>query len=356
MRILILTRYTRLGASSRMRFFQFVPKFEEAGISCDVHALLNDRYLEELYGPGPVSKINLLKCYLGMFRRLLTAGRYGLVLIEKEIFPFFPPLAEWWLSFRKIPYITDYDDAIFHNYDLHPRFVVRFLLGKKIAFIMRRSASVICGNGYLEAYGRRAGAASVKVIPTVIDPYRYRARGAGGDNPPIIGWIGSPSSLKYVQRLKPVLERLAARHAVELHLVGAGKGIGLEREKVLPWSEAAEAGLIAAFDIGIMPLEDSPWEKGKCGYKLIQYMGCSLPVIGSPVGVNESIILEGINGFKPSDDDGWERALECLLGDGALRREMGARGREIVLDAYSLNHASAMWIEELNRIYHTNRK
>lgn len=286
-----------------------------------------------------------------MAGRIVGAGRFDLVLIEKEVFPFLPALAEWWLSVRKIPYIVDYDDAIFHNYDLHPHSTVRRLLGGKIAGVMRRAASVVCGNTYLGAYAQRAGAKRVTLIPTVIDTDRYRPRAVRTHGPLVIGWIGSPTSLKYVRALLPVLRDLTARFDICLQLVGAPEGIGLEdREQVLPWSEDTEASFIGAFDIGIMPLEDSPWEQGKCGYKLIQYMGCGLPVVGSPVGVNDEIIQEGINGFKPRDHEAWTRCLERLIRDEHLRREMGARGRAIVLERYSLDRAAPRWIEEFSYV------
>lgn len=346
MKILILSRYTRLGASSRLRLYQFIPHWEDAGIDCVVHPLLNDRYLQELYDKKGVSKVNLLKGYLSALKRVCLAGRYDLVVIEKEVFPFLPPLAEWWLNLRGVPYIVDYDDAIFHNYDLSPRKSVRFLLGGKIASVMRRAAVVVCGNEYLAEYARTAGAREVIRIPTVVDTRRYTpVVGHTTSRPVVIGWMGSPMTSKYLKTLQPALASLASRHGIRLHLVGASEGIGLgASEAVLPWSEDTEASLIRAFDIGIMPLEDSPWEKGKCGYKLIQYMGCGLPVVGSPVGVNREIIREGINGFAPGTEAEWTSALDRLIRDPELRLRMGRAGRDMVLEQYSLESAAQRWI------------
>jgi glycosyltransferase involved in cell wall biosynthesis len=325
---------------------------------------MNDRYLAEIYSiTGITSKINLARCYLSVLKTLIRVKRYDAVLLEKEIFPFLPAFAEWWLNVRKVPYIVDYDDAIFHNYDRHGNRLVRIVLGNKIARVMRRAEAVVCGNAYLEAYARKACARRILQIPTVIDTIKYR--GAAGraektvclpvdgesvSRELVIGWIGSPFSLKFLRNLRSVLEGLCARYPVRLHIVGGKEGIGLgDREIVWEWSEAAEVSLISAFDIGIMPLEDSPWEQGKCGYKLIQYMGCGLPVVGSPVGVNEEIIEEGVNGFKASTEAAWKAALACLLDSSSLRREMGERGRAMVAERYSLSVASKAWVKELQK-------
>jgi glycosyltransferase involved in cell wall biosynthesis len=314
-----------------------------------VQPLLNDRYLGEFYAGKRISRGNLLRGYLATFRRLLGARHYDLIVIEKEIFPFLPAWAEWWLNRLRIPFIADYDDAIFHNYDLSPHPLVRLFLGRKIARVMHRAEAVVCGNEYLAAYARRAGVRRVIVLPTVIDTGKYLPRSVLPQGRVVIGWIGSPTSLKYLLALKPVLSSLVSRYPICIHIVGGAGGIGLgDAEKVLVWSEATEVEVISGFDIGIMPLEDSPWERGKCGYKLIQYMGCGLPVVGSPVGVNEAIILEGVNGFKPGNAKAWEDALERLIGDAGLRERLGHSGRKLVEERYSLDGATAQWLQELN--------
>jgi glycosyltransferase involved in cell wall biosynthesis len=352
MKILILSRYTRLGASSRLRLYQFLPVWADAGITCVIHPLLNDQYLHALYGKKAASKTNLIRGYAATLKQVLFAGRYDLVVIEKEVFPFLPPLAEWWLRLRNIPYVVDYDDAIFHNYDQNTNGLVRFVLGKKIASVMRWAAVVVCGNEYLCDYARRAGVRKIGRIPTVIDTQKYTPAPRDTETGVVvIGWMGSPMTAKYVKTLRPVLAALASRYGIRLHLVGAAEGIGLgASETVLPWSEAGEAALIGAFDIGIMPLEDSPWERGKCGYKLIQYMGCGLPVVGSPVGVNREIIREGINGFAPDTEAEWAKALETLILDKALRLRMGQAGRKMVLETYALQTAARQWINIFQHI------
>jgi len=351
MKILILSRYSRMGASSRLRTLQYIPLWESAGIQCDSHSLLNDQYLTEMYSGKHISKRNLLRCYLSMSLCLTKVRKYDLIVIEKEIYPYLPPIGIWVLSLMKVPFIVDYDDAIFHNYDLHPLRPVRWLMGRKIANIMRRASSVVCGNEYLAEYARKAGAKRVVIIPTVIDIRRYQEAGYRQGGPLVIGWIGSPFTLKYVRALRPVLQDLCSRYDARLRLIGAGSGIGLDdMEQVISWSEDTEVRDICGFDIGIMPLEESLWERGKCGYKLIQYMGCGLPVVGSPVGINNEIIQEGVNGFKPGDAAGWSKALENLLTDETLRREMGRRGRSIAEERFTLDRGRQQWLDEFSYV------
>jgi glycosyltransferase involved in cell wall biosynthesis len=352
MKVLILTRYSRLGASSRVRLYQFIPLLEGQGMICKVRPLLNDQYVRDLYGGKRPGLINLARCYLSGLRTVLGARRFDVVLIEKEVFPFVPALAEIWLNIIRVPYIADYDDAIFHNYDLHPKWLVRKLLGGKIAVVMRRSAAVVCGNDYLADYARKANSALVRVIPTVIDMERFSPAERNGSGDIVIGWIGSPFTLKYLRPLLPVFNALAERYPLRLHIVGGGTGIGFKNECVIPWTEAEEVEQIRQFDIGIMPLEDSPWEKGKCGYKLIQYMACGLPVVGSPVGINKEIILEGRNGFQADGTDRWTVALGHLLGNPRLRGEMGMAGRKIAEERYSLQKAAIRWIDLIHATVH----
>jgi glycosyltransferase involved in cell wall biosynthesis len=351
LKILFFTRYTRLGASSRLRFYQFFPHLKDRKITIDVSPLFNEQYLTELYNRRGTSKWNIVKSYLKRTLDVLKAANYDLIVIEKELFPYFPATAEYLLSSFGVKYIVDYDDAIFHNYDTHPNKGIRVLLGKKIATVMRSSALVVAGNKYLHDYAVQSGAVNTCIIPTVIDTTKYVVKQSYSSSEIVIGWIGSPSTLKYIETLKPILRDLSNRYPIKLHIVGGKSGVGLgEMEEVLDWSEEGEVEMIRNFDIGIMPLQDELWEYGKCGYKLIQYMGCAIPVIGSPIGVNDVIIQEGVNGFKPVDAIGWKNALEALIVDGGLRQSMGSNGRLIVEENYSLIRARKDWYRLISEV------
>jgi len=298
--------------------------------------LFSDAYVQSLYS-GQSRSLHVLTGYWQRLKVLLSVGKYDLIWIEKEIFPFMPALSEWLLAKTDMLYVVDYDDALFHHYDRHKRWLIRLPLGRKIDSVMKHAALVIAGNEYLAERARGAGARRVEIVPTVVDLTRYKAVQSVSRTTLVVGWIGSPSTSHYLSIIAPVISSLSKELDVRFVAVGANeeavRGLPIE---VCSWSEETEVQSIQGFDIGIMPLLDSPWERGKCGYKLIQYMACGLPVIASPVGVNTEIVEQGVNGFLASDLHEWEQALRKLLEDKLLRQRMGAKGRERVEKWYSL--------------------
>lgn len=336
MKVLLLTRYGRLGASSRVRSLQYVPFLESMGWNVDVAPLFPDSYLEAFYE----KRSRWSQVISGYWRRLkdLAGARdYDLIWIEKEVFPFMPAWIETLLSAIGMPYMVDYDDALFHRYDKHRSLAVRSMLGGKIDSVMRHSELVIAGNEYLASRARCAGAKRVEVIPTVVDFERYCVSEHEENYPLTVGWIGTPQTSRYIKEIFPALESVALDFSIRVVLVGASVNdeIGFPIE-FWPWTEETEVASIKAFDIGVMPLPNQPWERGKCGYKLIQYMACGLPVVASPVGVNENLVEQRVNGFLAADRYEWEQALRYLLSEQEARQRMGARGRQLVENWYSL--------------------
>lgn len=338
-RVLVLPKYARKGASSRLRTFQYLPFLEDQGWAFTVQPLFDEAYLDSLYTGQGRSRLGLVLAYLRRLFVLLGSWRYRLIWVEKELFPYMPAWVEVVLARAGLRYVVDYDDAIFHNYDLARNKWIRRLLGRKIDAVMRHAACVIAGNEYLADRARAAGAKRVVVIPTVVDHRRYNARQETGQSL-TVGWIGSPTTQKYVENLLPAFQAMAQQQAFRLLLVGATADIaarfpGIDVD-VQPWSEDTEAGLIQDMDVGIMPLEDGPWEKGKCGYKLIQYMASSVPVVASPVGVNPSIVNGAECGFLASSLREWESSLSKLLLDNELRAKFGSNGMQTVRNGYSI--------------------
>jgi glycosyltransferase involved in cell wall biosynthesis len=235
-----------------------------------------------------------------------------------------------------MPIVVDLDDAVFHNYDLHPSRLVRRMLGRKIDEIMARANAVVCGSPYLQERARQAGAKNVHLVPTVIDLDRYAAAppSSSGDTF-TIGWIGSPATSHFLLPIFPVLDAFSKRWKTRVVLVGVEAGLPLPKcAEVRAWSEDTEVQLLREMDVGIMPLPDGPWERGKCGYKLIQYMACGKPVVASPVGANPHIVSHGVNGYLADTVDDWRNAFELLAGSALLRRTLGQRGRTLVEDVY----------------------
>lgn len=169
MRVLLLTRYGRLGATSRQRHLLFLPALAEAGISVTVDALLDDAYVRGMHAGVRPRPGAILAAYAARIRRLLAARDWDVLWIEKELLPWLPALAEGWLARCRVPMVVDYDDAWFHRYDRHPRPLVRRLLGRKIDRVMAAATTVVAGNRYIADHARRAGASRVEIVPTVVD-------------------------------------------------------------------------------------------------------------------------------------------------------------------------------------------
>ena len=359
-KVLVLTRYGRLGASSRLRSLQYLPWLFDAGLQVTEQHLLSDKFLAQRYQQGAYGALSLLRAYLNRLHSLMVSRRFDVVWIEKEALPWWPLWLEL-LLLRRVPYVLDYDDAIFHNYDLHPRSWVRGLLGKRIDGLMARAALVIGGNSYLAQRARDAGATWVEVVPTVIDLERYPSpihttqknveKMPNQFGLPRIVWIGSPPTVHYLQSLRDPLQHLAAKQQFILRVIGGGvvdmPGVQVE---VMPWAEASEVKDISDCQVGVMPLLDSAWERGKCGYKLIQYMACGLPVVASNVGVNSEIVRHGENGFLATSTDEWVNSLYQLLQSPSLSQRMGAAGRNRVEDAFCLQKAAPRIAKLLSQV------
>ena len=335
-KILLLPKYPPMAASSRLRTYQYVPFWEKHVGKVEVSPLLNQQYLQELYAGKRIRKFNVFTCYLKRLFILFSAFRYDLIWVEKELFPFLPPFAEWLLS-RTKGYVVDYDDAIFHNYDGSDFPIVRHLLPRKIDRVMRYSKLVWAGNPYLMDRARTAGAKRVSFLPTVIDSARYRLKTHSPNPVTCIGWIGSPTTQKYLQELLPVFEVLHRLFPIRILLVNGSESLAFSGElEVIPWTEEGEVDAILRMDIGIMPLPDSPWERGKCAYKLIQYMACGLPVVASPVGFNTTVVTHGHNGYLADTPESWQKHLTDLSLHPEKRQAMGKQGYLRVQESYTL--------------------
>jgi glycosyltransferase involved in cell wall biosynthesis len=337
MKVLLLSRYGSLGASSRVRYLQYLPYFRSQGISVSVSPLFSDDYLRALY-QGRTCWYKVISGYVSRLMMLLRVRRYDVVIIEKELFPFLPAIAERLLHMFGVRYVVDYDDALFHRYDCHSSALVRLVLGRKIDVVMRHSAMVVAGNEYLAEHARQARAFRVETVPTVVDVEHYRPQKDMANDVPIVGWIGTPKTSHYLHSLIPVFEAIQKVMHVQFVAVGARKEDFIDTIiEVWAWSEATEVGSIRQFDIGIMPLDDSPWERGKCGYKLVQYMACGLPVVASPVGVNSTIVSPEEHGLLANTLAEWQEALVYLLqADISYRVSIGRAGRNYVKNWYSL--------------------
>ena len=338
--ILALPRYGRTAPSSRYRMLQFVAALHEQGIDVEISPLLDDWYMERLLAGQRMPKARLVGAYLDRIRRLLQQRRPDLIWIEKELLPWLPWGLERLLLGWSVPVLLDLDDSQFHRYDQHRSALVRTLFGTKIDRGMAAARLVTCGSPYIAERARRAGAGRVTSLPTAIDLARYPAQPKPRDpgcQDFVVGWIGTPGNTPYLAALDAPLRRLAAETRLRIVVIGGRPGIlpGLPVE-YRAWHEATEIADLQDIDVGIMPLPDRPWERGKCGLKLLQYMASWKPTIASPVGVNTLVVEQGVTGFLAETPEDWLTALRRLRDEPALCQAMGAAGRRRVEAAYSL--------------------
>ena len=334
--IIFLTKYGNLAASSRLRAYQYKDKIDSPILNVEVQSLFSNKYLEKRFKSKSISIFYIFYLCLKRFFFLLKLNKYEVIIIHCELFPYIPPLFEWVLFKSNKNIYVDYDDAIFHNYDLSDNLYIKLFLSRKIKYLMKMSAGVIAGNQYILNYAQHAGAKNILKLPTVIDLEKYASI------PPnykknknfTIGWIGSPSTTKYLEILKEPLAELGLKIPILLYLVGADINYDISIDNIeivsIPWSEKNEQEALKVFDVGVMPLYDNPWEKGKCAFKLIQYMASFLPVVASDVGMNAEIINNYNNGFVAKNSGDWFNFFYMVYSRPKLRAEMGLKGRDIV--------------------------
>ena len=345
--IILFTRYSDLGASSRLRMIQYIPFFEEHDLVCKVSPFFNEKYLKNLYSNKKINLLNLVWLFLRRFVTLFSVKKYDLIWIEKEVFPYMPSFFESIICFFGVKYIVDYDDDIFQNYE---KFNSIFYKSKFSNFLKESSLVVVC-NDYLYSRVESFGAKNILKIPTVVDIYKYQKRSYSSDYKEFrIGWIGSPSTTKYLYILKSVLEKLSTKYSIKLIVVGGSKlenfNIPVESHN---WSETSESEIIRSFDVGIMPLSKTKWEEGKCGYKLIQYMAAGLPVIATCFGMNKEIVDKEI-GFLATDENDWRLAFEYFINNNDQIKVFGEKSRKNVENFYSLQNWSMVMVKKIYAI------
>jgi glycosyltransferase involved in cell wall biosynthesis len=336
LQVLLLTRYGRKGASSRLRFLQYLPGLDDYGIDVHPAPFLDDTYLKQLYHGQRPSMRRVLAFYSERLHRLAKARDFDVVWIEKEVLPWVPG----WVAramLRGTPLVIDFDDAWHLRYSQSSNPLIRLMLGQKLERLAKYADFVIVANKFLQRWAEDAGAKRVTCIPTVVDLRRYPQTALPPAEPFTIGWIGTPETAPYLEIVKPALKRVLAKEGTRLLLVGAEPSfLPLPNVETQSWSEAREADLLQRMHVGIMPLPQGVWEYGKSGYKLVQYMAASRPVVASPVGVNNDVVKEGVNGFFAITEEEWIGNLERFRGSPSLIERCGAAARATVENAFSL--------------------
>lgn len=351
-RVLAFSLYGPLAASHRVRLSQYKPRLAEQGIDLHIQSLLDDKYLQRSFAGFQPSYFRILFAYFRRILALTFTERFDLVIVYGDLLPFIPG----WLErlFLRIPFIYDFDDSFHYKYRFGVLKFLKLPFCTKADRLMAKAVAVTAGNSGLAAYAKTFNP-NVFLLPSVVDSAHFRPT----DFPPncsslesfTVGWIGSPSTSPYLQLLVNPLERLAKECSVRLLVVGGSSPVisGVEVIEA-PWSIDTEVSLIQKFDVGVMPLPDNEWTRGKCAYKLIQSMSCGIPVVASPVGANIEVVPPEC-GFLPNSSEQWFFALRQLASDPLLRLRLGGAARHWVEQNYSIDSAAPLLNDVIKRTF-----
>jgi glycosyltransferase involved in cell wall biosynthesis len=315
------------------------------------------------------------------FSDLSKISRADIVFVHREAFPVGPPWFERrvFRSGRKLVY--DFDDAV-HIVKPDATYPgLNWLRNpEKVGRIIRWSSLTIAGNETLAEYARAQGKkvkgglenpyiregghscpprpgglenppSKVLVLPTPVDTEMFKPpESRAGIDRTVIGWIGGPKGVPSLDFLRPVFRDLSKKHSFRVHVVGDRwecPGVEVRSEK---WEQGRDVADLQGFDIGLMPLTDTPWNRGKCSYKLLQYMSSGKAVVASPVGMNREVVRDGVNGFLADGPEEWREKLDRLLSERNLRDQMGLEGRRLAEDEYSLKALGPKFVEALKEV------
>lgn len=341
MKICFYTPYPTESASNRYRVEQFIPYLKGNGFKCDLKPFMDSYYYKLLYKKGHIFKKVIYFLYYSLRRlcQLFTVPMYDAVFIHRSIYPFGDAFNEFIIKkiFRK-PIIFDFDDAIYVNVKTKSNGWISWLKcnEKRTRHIVMLSDRVIVGNSYLASYVKQYNE-NVTIIPTVILLSKYAVKNdinrSDKNGCIYIGWIGSPGSTSYLNILKTVMNKITKKYNVKFILIGADKNqFNIDNPNVIikEWKQATEMDDLESLDIGINPIIDDEFSRGKCGFKVIQYMAKGICAVSSPVGINSDIIDDGINGYLANNEDDWTEKLSILIESKELRDTFGKEGRRLV--------------------------
>jgi glycosyltransferase involved in cell wall biosynthesis len=345
--ILGLALYGPLAASHRVRLGQYCNGLMHEGINLQVNSLLGDSYLKSRFDTGQYKAMPVIAAVIQRLRLLLKSRRYDAAILHCEMFPLMPGWLE--CELLKLPYIYDFDDAFYMRYKNGSLSILSPFLGNKFDRVIKDAAAVTAGNAHLANYASSING-DVTLLPSAVDTNHFRPRKVSENAVFTVGWIGSPSTERYLENLVVPLARFGEKTSVRFFVVG-GKAPIIPNVEVLEiqWTEDTEVELINNFDIGVMPLPDDEWARGKCAFKLVQYMACGVPVVASRVGANIDLVTPECGILVDSDEE-WFNGIRSLFEQSMLRQRMGTIARQRVVDAYSVEKNLPVLADVIKRV------
>lgn len=326
--------------SQRFRFEQYLPFLEAQGYNIEIHSFYTYKTWQSLYNGNTVTKMwGVFSSFFRRFGLLFKLHKADQLFIHREVAHVGPPIFEWIIAkvLRK-KYIYDFDDAIWlPNYSESNARFHRLKAYWKVNYCMKWASKITAGNEYLAKYAKQYNP-NVHIIPTTIDTeFHHSISCKYEQNEIVIGWTGTHTTMHYLNELIPVLKELEQTYDFTFLVISNDKPtFELNSLKFIKWQKETEIEDLAKMNIGVMPLQKDIWSEGKCGFKGLQYMALEIPTIMSPVGVNTTIVQNGINGLLASSQEEWKEKIIFLLTDQELRKKLGQAGRKSVEERYSV--------------------
>ena len=325
----------------RFRIEQWAPFLHRQGVHVTFSPFLSRRGMAVLYEPGHVA-VKLRETLRGYLKRLAEAlrrTRTDVIFVYREAALLGPAWIERLFALHR-PLVFDFDDAIYLAATSQANAWSRGLKSMgKVESICRVARHVTVGNEFLAKYAKHR-AREVTVVPSTIDTAVYQVVPRARNRVPVIGWTGSVTTVPHLVALSPALRRLREKREFELRVIGAKVDIEGLAVSCVPWQAETEPADLRALDVGLMPLPDDEWSRGKCGMKALQYMGLGIPPVVSPIGVNATIVRDGVNGLHAHTEEEWIDRIGLLLADERLRQSLGREARRTIEESYSaLAHA-----------------
>src|SRR5688572_24648311 len=340
--------------SQRFRFEQFLGYLKEHGYRCNFSWLLNANDDKYFYRPGNLIRKGLivLKGAVKRFFEIFSASKYDIVFVQREAFMLGTAFFEKQFA-KKTKLIFDFDDSIWMQNVSAVNKKFSFLKNAdKTKDIISRASIVFAGNRYLADFAKQFNS-NVVIVPTTIDTELYKPVSKVSKEKICIGWSGSVTTIEHMETKMLALKAIKKKYGDKVYFKIIGDGCYYSEDlktKGFPWRKESEIEDMSEFDIGIMPLPDTEWAKGKCGLKGLQYMALGIPTIMSPVGVNSEIIQDGENGFLASSDEEWVNKLSLLIESFELRKKIGDAGRKTVEEKYSIHANGKLYLQYFDQL------
>lgn len=350
-RILFIAPYpVDQAPSQRFRFEQYIPALESSNYEVKIAPFLSAKDWAPLYKKGSFLRKawSMIRSFFRRFGLMFQLRKYDYIFIHREASMVGPPVFEFLLSkILRRKFIYDFDDAIWlPNYSASNAKFHRLKAYGKVKNIIRWADEVVVGNNFLADYAKQFND-NVQIIPTTIDLVNVHNKVSSQSEDCIrIGWTGSHTTMEYLPLLLPALKALEKKYPIKFRVISNHPPeLDLDCLEYVPWNKETEIADLAAIQIGVMPLKDSVWAKGKCGFKGLQYMALQIPAVMSNVGVNSQIIQNGINGFLVDEPNDWIITLENLIQSQELREKIGKSGYQTVQDNYSVTSNTSKYLD-----------